>query len=275
MNYIPVLSIAGSDPSGGAGIQADIKTVSALGCYAMTAVTAVTAQNTTGVRDVMVVPPAMVAAQINAVCDDIQPLAVKTGMLATPETIAAVADALRRRDIRHLVADPVMCATSGDSLAAAGSREAYMHCLLPLAEVATPNLPEAEWLAGITICTPEDWALAGKVILRTGCRYVLVKGGHAEGVQAVDRLYTMRGERLACRTFALPFLDTRNTHGTGCTLSAALAACLAMGMSVEKAVETAKSYITMAISSGKDVKIGCGHGPVNHLHQPIAMRILP
>ena len=252
------LSIAGSDSSGGAGIQADIKTMSAHGVYAMTAVTALTAQNTTGVTDIMETTPAFLAAQLDAVFTDIYPDAVKIGMVSSAELIAVIAEKLTEYGAKHIVVDPVMVATSGAPLLRPDAVEALRTKLLPLAEVATPNIPEAEILADMTIASPEDMETAAQIISdRYGCA-VLCKGGHDLN-DANDLLW--RGG--AARWFRGRRIDNPNTHGTGCTLSSAIASNLARGMELETAVDRAKAYISGALAAMLD--LGKGRGPMNHL----------
>lgn len=252
------LSIAGSDSSGGAGIQADIKTMSANGVYAMTAVTALTAQNTTGVTDILDSTPAFLSAQLDAVFTDIFPDAVKIGMVSSAELISVIAQKLRQYGARHIVVDPVMVATSGSRLLREDAVEALKTELLPLAEVATPNIPEAEILAAMPIRTPADMeAAARKISEQYGCA-VLCKGGHDLN-DANDLLwkdgagYWFNGRRI----------NNPNTHGTGCTLSSAIAANLAKGMALEDAVRRAKEYISGALAAMLD--LGHGRGPMNHL----------
>ena len=252
------LSIAGSDSSGGAGIQADIKTMSANGVYAMTAVTALTAQNTTGVTDILDSTPAFLSAQLDAVFTDIFPDAVKIGMVSSAELISVIAQKLRQYGARHIVVDPVMVATSGSRLLREDAVEALKTELLPLAEVATPNIPEAEILADMPIRTPADMeAAARKISEQYGCA-VLCKGGHDLN-DANDLLwkdgagYWFNGRRI----------NNPNTHGTGCTLSSSIAANLAKGMALEDAVRRAKEYISGALAAMLD--LGHGRGPMNHL----------
>ena len=261
-----VLTIAGSDSGGGAGIQADLKTFFALGSYGMSAITAVTAQNTVGVADVHVLPPQMVVAQIEAVMSDIGCDAAKTGMLAQAEIVDAVADAVRRFSIPNLVVDPVMISKSRHQLLSDDAVEAVRDRLLPLATVVTPNLPEAEVLLGQTLRGPEDMLDAGRRLCAGGCKAAVLKGGHMPG-DADDYLYQAEGDSLT----VLPGrrFDTRNTHGTGCTFAAALAAGLARGLSVLEATRLAKRFISLAIESA--VPLGAGHGPVNHLAAGKAM----
>lgn len=266
MNYIPVLTVAGSDSSGGAGIQADLKTISALGCYAASAVTAITVQNTLGVAAIQTVRPDLVAGQIRAVMDDIRPRAVKIGMVGDAATIHAVASTLRQYEGLPLVIDPVMVATSGSRLMEPEAVEAFRKELMPLATVLTPNLPEAGVLAAMPIVSMADIDEAARRIAAAMSGYVLIKGGHSEGDIKEDRLYNHVGQLL--RTFTSPTVPTRNTHGTGCTLSSAIAAHLALGYALDEAVARAKSYVTAALQAGAGVEIGQGHGPVNHFFTP-------
>ena len=257
---IPVaLTIAGSDSGGGAGIQADLKTFSANGVYGMSAVTSVTAQNTLGVQAVHNLPPDAVAAQIDSVLSDIGAGAVKTGMLANAEIIAAVADALRGyRDI-PLVVDPVMIAKSGDALLESDAVSTLIDRLAPLATVITPNLDEAKALTGIEAPDVEGMKAIARSLFEMGPRHVVVKGGHLEG-PAVDVLY----DGADFETFEAERVDTRSTHGTGCTFASAIAAGLAKGSGVSEAVGGAKTYLTGALRHA--VPLGGGHGPVHHFH---------
>ena len=258
-----VLSIAGSDPSGGAGIQADLKTFGALGCYGMAVVTALTAQNTRGVSGVHVPPAAFVGAQIDAIFADIRVDAVKLGMLADAAIVAIVADRLAAHGAGAIVLDPVLVATSGDSLGAPGVVEAMRARLLPLAAVITPNLPEAARLSGLPVAeTPESMAETASALVAAGARAALVKGGHLGGRIAVDILHDGR----SLHRFEGPRIDTRNTHGTGCTLSSAIAAHLALGADLRTAVSKAKAYLTEALRRSVDLAVGGGHGPVQHFH---------
>ena len=269
--YPRVLSIAGSDSGGGAGIQADLKTFSALGCYGMTAITALTAQNTQGVRAIHGVPPEFLAQQLDAVLEDIGADAVKIGMLHAPEIVRVVAAAIRRHGLRHVVLDPVMVATSGDRLIADETVAVLVAELFPLATVVTPNLDEAELLLGHKIAGVDGLEPAARELLAMGAPNVLLKGGHLQGDDVVDLLLGATGEpwRLAS-----PRIASRNVHGTGCTLSSAIAAQLALGHGLEDAVRLARSYILGAIAEGADVVTGHGHGPLNHGHAPVPMRIL-
>ncbi|MEO8082777.1 MAG: bifunctional hydroxymethylpyrimidine kinase/phosphomethylpyrimidine kinase [Ardenticatenales bacterium] len=260
------LTIAGSDSGGGAGIQADLKTFQALGVYGASAITALTAQNTLGVQGVLAIPPAFVAAQIDSVLDDIGADAVKIGMLADAGIVEAVADRLIAHGVTTLVVDPVMIAKGGDALLAPEAQAALIVRLLPLATVVTPNLHEASALLGWPVRTLDDMVAAATAIHALGPAAVLVKGGHtvtAEGdpsEDSIDVLYDGRDHR----TFRAARIETRNTHGTGCTYAAAIAAELAKGQPLAAAVAAAKGYITEAIRYGADAHIGAGHGPVAH-----------
>jgi hydroxymethylpyrimidine/phosphomethylpyrimidine kinase len=258
------LTIAGSDSGGGAGIQADLRTFAAHGLHGTSAITAVTAQNTVAVVDYVALDPRMVVAQIDAVASDIPLAAVKTGMLANRAIVEAVADALARLRLPHLVVDPVMVAKSGDRLLDAAAEAAYRERLFPLAEVVTPNLAEAEALLGRPVRSLEAMTDAARDLHAQGPRAVVVKGGHLEG-DPVDVFFDgRRMERLTA-----PRIATRNTHGTGCTLSAAIAARLALGHELLEAVRGAKAYLTEALRGA--YTLGRGAGPVDHLH-PLTRR---
>ncbi len=256
-----VLTIAGSDSSAGAGIQADLKTFAALGVYGTCAVTAITAQNTRGVTAVQETPPGIVAAQIDAVVADIRPDAVKTGMLASAPIIEVVAAKVREHRLPNLVVDPVMVAKSGDRLLRDDAVTVLRDLLLPLAAVVTPNLPEAEVLAGFAIDSDEDVRRAAKEIVGLGARAVVVKGGHREAAEAVDVLYDSN----TFHDYSAPRIDTTSTHGTGCTFASAIAAYLARGEPLAEAVGQAKEYLTEALR--RAYPIGGGHGPVHHFHR--------
>jgi hydroxymethylpyrimidine/phosphomethylpyrimidine kinase len=270
-HYPRVLSIAGSDSGGGAGIQADLKTFSALGCYGMTAITAITAQNTQGVRAIHGVPPEILKAQIEAVIEDIGVDAVKIGMLHSPEVVQVVAWAIRHYGLKRVVLDPVMVATSGDRLIAAETVQVLIKELFPLACVITPNLDEAELLLGYKIAGIEALEPAASELLALGAQAVLLKGGHLQGKQVVDVL--LQPGRPALR-LASSRIESRNVHGTGCTLSSAIAAHLALGLDLPQAVTQARAYILQAIAAGAEVRTGHGHGPLNHGHAPLPMKIL-
>ncbi len=254
-----VLSIAGSDSSGGAGIQADIKTIQAHHLFAQTAITALTAQNTTGVYGVLDVEPAFVAQQIDVVFEDIRPDAVKIGMVSSPAIVDAIAEALVRNDTTNIVVDPVMVATSGSELSSNEAVIALREKLIPLATVITPNMPEAEVLFGAHIENAADQEHAAVEIARVTGVAVLVKGGHGEN-DANDVLARPDG---TVTWFEGERVDTANTHGTGCTLSSAIACGLAVGKPLEEAVKSAKDYITGALSAGLD--LGHGSGPMDHM----------
>ena len=251
------LSIAGSDSSGGAGIQADIKTMTMNGVYAMSAVTALTAQNTTGVAGISEVSPEFLKSQIDMVFGDIYPDAVKIGMVSSAELISAIAERLTFYGAKNIVVDPVMVATSGSKLLKTDAVSALVEKLLPIAAVATPNIPEAEILSGMTIRTREDMESAAKKIAEENSCAVLLKGGHSLS-DADDVLYSNG----AAKWFKGKRIDNPNTHGTGCTLSSAIAANLAKGFSLEEAVERAKEYISEALAAMLD--LGKGSGPMNH-----------
>lgn len=263
---IPIaVTIAGSDSSGGAGIQADLKTFAALRVYGASVITAITAQNTLGVQAIHDVPVDIVAAQIDSVFSDLSVRALKIGMLSQPATIHAVCDGLERhaRSI-PIVLDPVMVATSGDRLISDEAVAVLKERLMPLAAIITPNLPEAATLLGESIATREiDAVDQARRLLAIGACAVLIKGGHAEGTESVDHVLTGEG---VLRRFAAPRIDTRNSHGTGCTLSAAVAAGLASGTDLIEAVAGAKRFVTGAIRNADAVPVGEGHGPVHHFH---------
>lgn len=263
------LTIAGSDSGGGAGIQADLKTFAALGVYGMSALTAITAQNTVGVQGVFELPADFVGLQIDSVVTDIGVDAVKTGMLANAEIIAVVAAKVREHDLPNLVVDPVMVAKSGDALLREDARETLVRELIPLAKVLTPNLHEARALSGIEIESLEEMREAARAIHELGAQNVVVKGGHLPGSgESVDILYDGRD----FIEFTAPRIETRNTHGTGCTFASAIAAELAKGKSVPEAVRAAKEFITMALRHS--LPLGRGHGPTNHfaaLYQKVGL----
>lgn len=255
-----VLIIAGSDSSGGAGVQADIKAVTALGGYAATAITALTVQNTKGVSGVHEVPGDVVAGQIAAVLDDIGADAIKTGMLASPGVIETVVNAIEEAgaELLPLVVDPVMVASSGARLISEEAAAALKARLIPGAALVTPNAPEAEALTGIRVEDVDDQRAAGEALLALGARGALIKGGHLDGPQVMDVLVTRNGMRI----FSRPRIRTRHTHGTGCTLASAIAALLAQGMAMDRAVEQAGDYLHEAIARAPG--FGSGAGPVNH-----------
>jgi len=262
-----VLIVAGSDSGGGAGIQADIKTVSMLDAYAATAITALTAQNTEGVFGVLPIPPEFVRRQIEVVLDDIGADAIKTGMLHDAAVIETIAAVLRERATAiPLVVDPVMVAKGGARLIDPAAVEALKQLLIARAEIVTPNLPEAEMLCGATIGNLAQMRAAGETLLALGCRAVLVKGGHLPGETVSDVLVTAGGARV----WESPRIATRHTHGTGCTLASAIAASLAQGQDVENAVDRARTYVQRAIAGAPG--LGRGHGPLDHAHPLRASR---
>ena len=265
MVTIPIaLTIAGSDSSGGAGIQADLKTFAALGVYGASAITALTAQNTKGVAAIHAVPADFVTAQIDAVFSDLDVKAVKIGMVAQLATIDAIAASLRRWSPGHIVLDPVLVATSGDRLLATEAVERLRTGLIPLASLITPNLPEAAALLGEEIATDEAAIeRQGRQLLALGCPAVLIKGGHGQGSESID--YLVRGNGI--RALPAPRIATKNTHGTGCSLSSAIAAGLAKGEDIESAVRHAKAFITAAIAAADRLDVGHGHGPIHHFHR--------
>ena len=260
--YCIVLTIAGSDSGGGAGIQADLKTFSAIGCYGMSVITALTAQNTRGVNSIHAVPPAFAVAQIDAVLSDIGADAIKIGMLYSAELIEAVAEALKKHGARKIVLDPVMVAQSGDNLLQDDAVEAIKTHLMPLADVVTPNMPEAVVLIGQAIQSRENLENAAKILAAYGSRSILIKGGHEDGDKSTDLLYLTREDRFV--RLAAERIQTKNNHGTGCTLSSAIASYLARGHDIEPAVQKAKAFMNQAIAAGAAYKIGHGHGPVHH-----------
>jgi hydroxymethylpyrimidine/phosphomethylpyrimidine kinase len=257
-----VLSIAGSDPSGGAGIQADLKTFSALGAYGMSVITALTAQNTQGVRSFQTVEPAFVAAQIDAIFDDVRVDAVKIGMVATAEIASVIAERLLHHAARNVVLDPVMVAKSGDRLLREDAVAAVRDRLVPLARVITPNLPEAAvLLAASEPASLAEMRQAVRALHRLGSQWVLLKGGHLETGDSTDLLF----DGHAITEFASPRIATRNSHGTGCTLSAAIAALLPRHEMAD-AARQAKTYLTHALAASHRLTVGSGHGPVHHFH---------
>jgi len=256
------LTIAGSDSSGGAGIQADLKTFSAFGVYGASVITALTAQNTRGVQSIETVSAAFVAKQLHSVLSDLAVGAIKTGMLANAEIVQAVATALRAAPPRHLVVDPVMVATSGDVLLAPEAVRALKNDLIPLATLLTPNLPEAAILLGGKQAASEAEIVAQAEALRaSGCGAVLIKGGHGAGSDAVDILVGVSG----VERFVRPRVATPHSHGTGCTLSAAIAALLSQGVALSEAVDRAKAYVWEGLQHGRRLGIGTGRGPIDHL----------
>ncbi len=259
---VPVmLTIAGSDSCGGAGIQADLKTAAAFGVYGASVITALTAQNTLGVHGILPVPPAFVVAQYDAVLSDLNVRAVKIGMLGDAALVEAVAAMLERRPVPHVVLDPVMVATSGDRLVPDEAVEAIRGRLMPLATVVTPNLLEAQTLTGEAVTDADGMARAARTLLHLGAGAALVKGGHLGGDHADDLLLT----REATHWLRARRVITENTHGTGCTLSSAIAAGLANGQTLADSAAAAKAFLTRALESGAHRSVGGGHGPIDHL----------
>ena len=257
------LTIAGSDSSGGAGIQADLKTFAALGVYGASAIAALTAQNTRGVTGIHAVPADFLRAQIDAVFSDLDVGAVKIGMVAHPPVIDAIVAGLARWSPKHVVLDPVMVATSGDRLLAAEAVDALRTKLIPLASVITPNLPEAAALLDEAVAADEATVeKQGRRLLALGCKAVLIKGGHGEGAESIDYLVDSSG----ITALAAPRVATKNTHGTGCSLSSAIAAGLAKGEGMETAVRNAKAWVSAAIAAADRFSVGRGHGPIHHFH---------
>lgn len=263
--YVSVLTIAGSDSGGGAGIQADLKTFSALGCYGTSAITAVTIQNTLGVTGIHSIPSAIVQRQIMAVIDDIKPSTVKIGMVPSAELAIAIASVLKDYPDVPIIFDPVMVSTSGHLLMENDTLIAVQKELFPIARVITPNLDEAGILAAMKINTIGDMKEAASRIIKTGCNAVLIKGGHTKGAELFDIYLDKNGFEKIFRSTAI---ETRNTHGTGCTLSSAIASFIALGDDIITAIGKAKAYVHQAIACGKDVQTGDGDGPLNHFFDP-------
>lgn len=272
MKYPTVLSIAGSDSSGGAGIQADLKTMSALGVYGMTAITAITAQNTMGVRNSNGVSQEMVADQIDAVFEDIFPDAVKIGMLFDSQIATVVADRLRHWKPRFVILDPVMISTSGCKLISDDAIEVLIKELFPISTLVTPNKFETEFITENKLNNDEDIKVSASRMMHLGANAVLIKGGHLSGEMATD--YFFENNLASPVLFSSKYIVTKNTHGTGCTLSSAIASFLALGFDLKQAVGKAKKYLTEALNYGSKVEIGKGHGPVNHSFNPNKLSII-
>ena len=270
--YARVLSIAGSDSGGGAGIQADLKTFSALGCYGMTTITALTAQNTLGVQAIHGVPAAFLKCQLQSVLDDIGVDAVKIGMLHSPEVVEVVAWAIDHYQLKNVVLDPVMVATSGDRLIAEDTVAVLVQTLFPRVQLVTPNLDEAGLLLNRPLTATAELKNAALALLNMGAQAVLLKGGHLPGDILSDVLQVQGSDAVVFEAARIP---SRNVHGTGCSLSSAIAAQLALGCGLELAVENARGFIRQAIAQGASVKTGNGHGPLNHGFEPQAMHIKP
>ncbi len=270
--YPRVLSIAGSDSGGGAGIQADLKTFSALGCFGMTAITAITAQNTLGVRAIHGLPVQLLRDQIDAVVDDIGVDAVKIGMLHAPDIVRTVAEAIDRHGLTQVVFDPVMVATSGAVLIDQTAVQVLVRELFPRVALITPNLDEAALLVGYPLLSEPDLDRAAHALLDQGARAVLLKGGHMPGDQVADLLVTRSGEKTWMRASRIA---SANTHGTGCTLSSAIAAHLALGAPLAEAVQLARGFVRQALQAGAAVRTGAGSGPLNHASAPQPMQLNP
>ncbi|GAA3979884.1 bifunctional hydroxymethylpyrimidine kinase/phosphomethylpyrimidine kinase [Mucilaginibacter dorajii] len=263
--YTALLTIAGSDSCGGAGIQADLKTFSALGCYGTSAITAITVQNTLGVSGIHSIPAEIVKGQIKVVMDDIKPMAIKIGMVHSAELAVAIAAVLKEYPQIPVIFDPVMVSTSGHRLIEKDTIAALQKELFPKAKLITPNLSEAEILAAMKINNVADMKEAARRMITAGCNAVLVKGGHLQGPDLFDVYLDKNGFE---KTFRSTAISTKNTHGTGCTLSSAIAAFVGLNNDIYVAIEKAKAYVHEAIVAGQDVKTGEGHGPLNHLFDP-------
>lgn len=268
--YAAVLTIAGSDSGGGAGIQADLKTFSALGCYGTSAITAVTVQNTVGVTGIHSIPAEVVKAQIIAVMDDIKPSAVKIGMVHSAELAVAITEALQAYPDIPIIFDPVMVATSGDPLIKENTLTTFRSTLFPISTLLTPNLDEAALLLGRSINNLEEMRWAAADILKTGCFAVLIKGGHLIAEKLYDIYLDQAGKEQILES---AFIESDNLHGTGCTLSAAIAAHLSAGNSLNAAITLSRQYVFKAIRYGAEVKTGEGHGPLNHFFNPLKLHL--
>lgn len=266
--YPAVLTIAGSDSGGGAGIQADLKTISALGCYGTSAITAITAQNTMGITNLFELPVAIVIDQLKAVLEDIRPHAIKIGMLPNSTLLHAISDTLKRYPEIPVILDPVMISTSGRRLMEEDTIELMKTVLIPLTALVTPNLDEAAVLTGMEISTVEQMKVAAQHILSFGGQAVLIKGGHLQGNKLYDVYLDQTGLEFV---YENDTILSQNTHGTGCTLSAAIACFIARNMEITEAIKNAESYVHRAIAEGLDVKTGEGKGPLNHFYAPIPL----
>ena len=268
MHYLTTLTIAGSDCSGGAGIQADIKTLSALGCYAASVITAVTVQNTCGVQSVYPLPTEIVRQQIRAVLSDLKPTAIKIGMLGNYEIARAVSEEIADyKETAQFVLDPIICSSNGHPLVTPDTIACMQDMLFPLCTLITPNLPETSKLTGITDTDETQLQQAAKQFFLQGTQAVLIKGGHRNGPESTDLLYTIQTPETPYH-YSSPKIETRNTHGTGCTLSSAITAFLAQGYPLPEAVGEAKKYLNNALLSATAIHIGSGHGPLNHFFNP-------
>lgn len=271
-SYPIVLSIAGSDSSGGAGIQADLKTFSSLGVYGATAITAITAQNTQGVHAQFALPPQLVYDQIIAVINDLHPSFIKIGMLSNTEIVLAVTEALSHYSI-PIILDPVIVSTSGHRLLSLEAQEILKEKLLPISTLITPNIPEMQALTSMPLSSFEEKTSAAQYLMNYGAKAILLKGGHEEGNTKTDILFTQSANGIENTLFSAATIPTPNTHGTGCTLSSAITAFMARGLNLKQAISHAKEYISQAIIAGADIKIGQGFGPVNHNFNPLKMKI--
>ncbi|MFC0345554.1 bifunctional hydroxymethylpyrimidine kinase/phosphomethylpyrimidine kinase [Epilithonimonas hispanica] len=263
--YPSVLTIAGFDGSGGAGIQADIKTISALGCYATSVLTALPVQNTQGVRNIFSIPVQAVSEQIESILDDIFPEAIKIGMVHTPELVETIVETLAKYKKVPIVFDPVMVATSGHRLIEEETIQTIIEKLFPISDIITPNMDEASILANMEVKTLEDMKIAGKNIKKLGCKHILLKGGHQTTEKITSLFYS---NKEGFQTFESLKLNTKNTHGSGCTLSSAIASFIAQGKSMDRAVALAQNYVSEAILEGSNVQTGKGNGPLNHFFNP-------
>lgn len=270
MRYPTALTIAGSDSGGGAGIQADLKTFSALGVFGASVLTALTAQNTREVRGIEAVSVEFIRQQLETVLDDLVVDVVKTGMLVNPSVVKLIADVIDTYNIRQVIIDPVMVSTSGANLTKADIGSAIRDLLYPRLTLLTPNIPETEQLTGMAVRTEKERDAAGKILLEEGCKAVLIKGGHWTSEEtSTDVLYMQGQEPLR---FSTPFVRSNNMHGTGCSLASAVAAFIARGEELSVAVQKAKDYITNAIEAGANVNFGSGNGPVNHFFNPVPLK---
>ena len=271
-SYPIVLSIAGSDSSGGAGIQADLKTFSSLGVYGATAITAITAQNTQGVHAQLAIPSQMVYDQIVAVIEDLHPSFIKIGMLSNTEIVTAVAEALSHYSI-PIILDPVIVSSSGHRLLSLEAQEILKQKLLPISTLITPNIPEMLALTSMPLSSFSEKEKAAQHLMNYGVNAILLKGGHEEGNIKTDILFSKSANGILSSSFSADTIPTQNIHGTGCTLSAAITAFMARGLDMQHAISHAKNYISQAITTGADIKIGNGFGPVNHGFNPLKMLI--
>lgn len=269
--YPTGITIAGSDSCGGAGIQADLKTFSALGVYGMSVITAITAQNTKKICGIQAVDAEVIKNQIDLLFEDFEVDAVKIGMVYRAETVSILADALRRYRPRWIVLDPVLISTSGNRLLEDAAVESMVSQLFPLANLVTPNIPETEFLTRRPIRSENDFEQAAQAFLQMGCSAILIKGGHGEGKNKTDRYFSKEGDN---RLFVHPTIESQNTHGTGCTLSSAIAAFLALGNPMPLAIEKAENYLAQAIEAGREIILGHGHGPVNHFFNPEKLKTI-